>query len=614
MRPVGVCAQRFRQCGSSLRACLPMPAQQRGLFLAIDKMCGFHYTKTMRRLDKINRKLRARFGGQVAAFAEDGCLVLRGRLKSWDDIVAAGQMAADRRHYDGLVNDITPDGFSIPPMHIPDFSDNLLDGRKPDVLVVGGGVIGCAIARELSRYALDIILVEKEHDVAMQTSSRNDGMVHPGIDLHPGQSKFRYNRRGNRIYDQITEELGVPFVRSGQYLCFRDAYYIPAVLVSLLYWKALGFSVRFLTRKQLHAAEPRLASDFRCALYFAEAGVVCPYGLTIAYAENAVDNGVLLSLDTAVTDMELENGRISAVRTNRGTLHPRLVVNAAGVFSDKLAAMAGDRFFSIHPRRGTNSILDKKVSAQVLTIASAMRSHNAKAAHTKGGGIVRTVDGNLLVGPDAHETYLREDYSTDADSLASTFEVQKRTSPALSQADVITCFTGVRAATYEEDFVIRRGRRTENIIHAAGIQSPGLTAAPAIAQDVAKLASEMLGHVQPNLLFRAEREPIVSVRDLPDAERDALISTDPDYGEIVCRCEQISRGEIRDALRRSVPCDTLDGVKRRVRPGMGRCQGGFCGPIVLQMIAELQKRPCDTVEKGPSGSCILLCRNKEEDE
>lgn len=563
--------------------------------------------------NRLNRKLNRMFNGRVSAREENGCLVLSGSLERWSDVVRAGQMSVRPRRYAGLVNDIVCTLEPCPPMRVPPFSDLALDGATPDVLIVGGGVVGCAIARELSKKKLHVLLVDKERDVALHASSRNDGMIHPGIDLLPGQVKRAYDLRGNRMYDALCKELDVPFSRCGQYLCFRDAWIVPLVFLAQFYYRLLGLSCRFISKSELHLREPHLSHALRCALFFKDAGVVSPYLLTVALAENAIDNGVQVSLDTAVLDMETRNGRILSVQTNRGTVHPRLVVNAAGVFSDDVASMAGDRFFSIHPRRGTNSILDQKAASQLNTIASSYGTVATKSRHSKGGGLVRTIDGNLLCGPDAEEIAAKEEFSTNAESIRRTFDKQRLTSPSLSERDIITYFTGVRAATYEEDFVICKGRSAKNIVHAAGIQSPGLTAAPAIAEDVSRMVEELLGAespVLPNPSFEPRRTGIVCVKDLPNAERDALIRRDPDYGEIVCRCEQISRGEIRDALRRSLPCDTVDGVKRRVRPGMGRCQGGFCGPLVLRMIAEEKGMPLDEVCKSGLGSNLLFGEDK----
>ena len=284
------------------------------------------------------------------------------------------------------------------------------------------------------------------------------------------------------------------------------------------------------------------------------------------------------------------------------------------MFAEDVARLAQDRFFSIHPRKGTNTILDHKASSRMHTIVSSFGTSSTKKRHTKGGGLVKTIDDNTLVGPDAVETYRKEDFSTAPENVAFVFQAQRKTDTALSMKDAITYFSGVRAATYEEDFVIRKGKWTKNIVHAAGIQSPGITAAPAIAVDVSKMAVELLGQtqtVQPNTKFNPVRKGIVRASELDLVARDALIRENPDYGEIVCRCEEISRGEIIDALHRSIPCDTIDGVKRRVRPGMGRCQGGFCGPLVLQIIAEETGKSALEIDKSAPGGELLVGAIKE---
>jgi glycerol-3-phosphate dehydrogenase len=565
-------------------------------------------------ISKLNKKLGKAFNGKVQAELRDGCLYLTGRLHNWENIVSAGLMSVNKKKYT-VVNDIVFTGGRIPSMKQPCNMDDTLEGKHPDVLVIGGGVVGCAIARELTRYKLDIMLLEKEHDVALHASGRNDGMVHPGLDLRKGQLKKKYNDSGNRMYPVVCRELDVPFRYTGQYLCFTDGWLKPVAVASLLYWKLMGIPAEYVSRDRLARKEPNLSDKIKFALFFPTAGVVCPYGLTIAYAENAADNGAKICLDTAVIDMEVKDGKIESVLTNRGRVYPKLVINAAGVFAEEVARLAQDRFFSIHPRRGTNMIFDKKAAPLVKTIASvfsvADRKTSSKEEHSKGGGIVHTVDNNLLVGPNAVETYERENFSTDRESIKTVMAKQRKTAFDLSERDIITYFTGIRAATYEEDFIVSFGRFTKNIIHAAGIQSPGLTAAPAIAVDISKMAAGYL-EAYLNGNFNPVRKAIIRASELPEDERDALIKKEPDYGVIVCRCEEISRGEVLSALRRSVPCDTVDGIKRRVRPGMGRCQGSFCGPNVAQIIAAEMKIPVTEIRKMSGDSRILLGNNKDE--
>ncbi|MDR1692119.1 MAG: NAD(P)/FAD-dependent oxidoreductase [Oscillospiraceae bacterium] len=573
----------------------------------------------MDRVKESVKRLKAAFGDRVALRDHGHYVRLEGSLRVWEDVVRAGSIAAKAlKKRKSVVNAIVCEELPAPKPQEPAVRDLVLDNTRPDVLIIGGGVVGCAIARELSRYKLDILLAEKEYDVALHASSRNDGMVHPGIDLRRGSLKHTYNHLGNRMYDDLCRELGVPFNRCGQYLCFPGRRWLPALYGSLVYWAWQGLrGVKVLRKKALRQAEPALDPKLTSALFFPSAGSVCPYGMTIALAENAAENGAKISLNTVVEGMEVSGGVIQSVATNRGTLRPKVVVNAAGVYSDEVAAYANDQFFSIHPRRGTNALLDSKVSDSLTnSIVASYGMSETKTTHSKGGGIVRTAEGNILVGPDAVETPEKEDFSTTRISIENVFAKHRRTVPALSERAVITYFTGVRAPTYEEDFIIQTGISTRNIVHAAGIQSPGLTAAPAIAKEIARLVTSYLREqsgaaVPANESFNPVRKPIVKTAHLPDHEREGLIQKNPDYGVIVCRCEEVSAGEVRDALRRPVPCATADGVKRRVRPGMGRCQGGFCSPLVARIIASETGLPLESVMKSAEGSAVVVGGVKE---
>lgn len=568
----------------------------------------------MASLKKLNKTLNKLYGESVSASYKEDVITLRGELDKWEDVVQAGLLAATGHYGSHVVNNIQCTSIEKQKMRMPALRDESLEGKKYDVVIIGAGIVGCAIARELSRWDLKILLLDKEHDVALHGSSRNDGMIHPGIDLKKGQIKQKYNALGNKMYDKVSKELDVPFKRTGQYLGFKKEWYSFMLPLATRYWRSMNVPCEYIGREELFKREPNLSKDIQCALYFPTAGIICPYGITIAYAENAVDNGVKLSLDTAVLNMEVGDGVIRSVSTNRGTIYPRVVVNAAGVFSEEVAKLAKDHFFSIHPRKGTNSILDKKAAFQVRTIASLIGTQATTTTHTKGGGIVSTIDHNLLIGPDAVETFEKENFSTNAESINNTFEKQRVASPSLKTSDIITYFTGIRAATYEEDFVLQKGKFTKNIVHAAGIQSPGLTAAPAIGVDIAKYTVELLmeeGSVKENPNFNPYRKGIPDLSEMSLKERDAFIKSNPDFGSIVCRCEEVSKGEILAALNRSVPCDSVDGVKRRVRPGMGRCQGSFCGPLVAKLIAQAKGIPLKEVIKNGEGSNIVFGDTKE---
>ena len=419
------------------------------------------------KISALNRKLHRAFGGRVTAALEDNCIVLRGELDRWDDVVRAGQLAATKYAACHVVNDITFTGGKDAPMRVPALHDDALDGQTPDVLIIGGGISGVSIARELARQKLDILVVDKECDLALGASGRNDGEVHPGIDLGHGSVKHQYIRRGNAMYDQVCKELDVPFHRVGQYVCFQHGWLRPAVWGYCM-WRKYHDGIadtELISGKELLRREPNFNEKTRFAISNPDSGCVCPYGLTIAYAENAVQNGARIALNTAVLGMDVADGKITAVHTNRGTLHPALVINAAGVFAEDVARMADDRFFSIHPRRGTNSILDRKAGAFMHSIASVKGSDMVSKTHSKGGGILHTVHDNLLIGPDAVETYEKENTATYPESIAHVFEKQKITMPALTERDIITYFTGVRAPTFEEDFIIERGRIAQQAMH-----------------------------------------------------------------------------------------------------------------------------------------------------
>ena len=548
-----------------------------------------------------------------------GCVRLTGELDNWADIYRCGRAAVCKKSL-GVLNDIKLKGFHEEPKR-PTLQDDAVDGQTPDVLVIGGGIVGCAVARELTRLDVSVLLVEKCNDVACGASSRNDGCIHPGIDLHKGQQKLKYVLAGNKAYTALAEELGLQLKRWAQTFIFSTKW--ENAIIPPLYKlraKQLGVEgVRHLTPKQLKEIEPNPPRWATGAMYMATAGMVSPYKTTIALIDNAIENGAKVSLNTYVKGMKVENGKIVSVDTNRGTIYPKVVVNCAGIYSDVIADMAGDRTFTIHPRKGTDIILDKKRVGYALS--SYARSYFAplppearpdnkeQVGHTKGGGVMRTVDGNILVGPDAHEVPSREDYSTSIQDIDNIIKKQKLAQPMLNKGDIITYFSGTRAATYEEDFVVRRGIFTSNIYEAAGIQSPGITAAPAIACDIRDWVKQDLG-AKDNKSFNPVYKHTPRLADQPDSVREEYIERNSDYGEIICRCEEVSKGEIIDALNSPLKVATIDGIKRRVRPGMGRCQGGFCSPLVAKIIAEHEGVEIEDVLKGDEGSVIVYGNTK----
>ena len=565
----------------------------------------------MSRIQRLNRKLYRKFHGSVRAFDGGDRIRLTGQLDSWDDIYLAGSMAVQKNKRIHVINEISLRGAPPIVMRCPSHTDSSLEGEHPDVLIIGGGISGCAIARELSKWDLSVLLVEKEADVALQASGRNDGEVHVGIDLAKGTLKQKYVLQGNRMFDTLCRDLNVPFRRIGQYACFTQWWLrVPVTLYA--WWRRFHDGVkdvRIVGRKRLLEDHPTFSPEIRFAMFNSSAGIVSPYELTIAYMENAAENGVKVSLNTVVLSMRQHQGSVTEVHTNRGTVYPTVIVNAAGVFADTVAEMAGDRFYSIHPRRGTDAIQDVKSGTLMDTVVSVVTvNRDLLTSHSKGGGLLKTVHGNVLAGPDAVECREKEDFSTRPESIARIYEKQKRSIPAVSERDIITYFTGVRAPTYEEDFILEWGRRCKNLYHVAGIQSPGLTSAPAFAVDVAQELVDRLSlrrEISLRESFDPTRHTTPLLRDLSPEERAEWIGKDPDYGVIVCRCEEISKGEILDALARPNCPQTVDAVKKRVRPGMGRCQGGFCSPHVISIIAERNGIAAHDVRKSSEESVLL---------
>lgn len=544
---------------------------------------------------------------------KDKVVFLDGELSSWDDIVRAGYLATKFK-LEGVVNRIHLQGYTAPKMRTSSIQDSLYEGLKCDVLVIGGGIVGCSILRELSKYQLSAVLIEKENDVALHASSRNDGCIHIGLDLSPKTKKHYYLREAHKIYKDLARDLQADYIQNGQTLVFtKSGERLLVPLFKSLAKKRNIVGTTFLSKTELRKKEPNITKDAKFALFFPEGANICPYGMTIALAENAIENGAQVLLNTAALSMKVYEGHISSVTTNRGTIYPKVVINAAGTFADQIAAMAGDQFYTIHPRKGIEFILDKKARPFSINASTSIYqgSKEKKREHTKGGGIIPTVDGNVLVGPTAQETPDREDYTTDAGAIDKLLAKHRRTTPSLKGSDVITYFAGIRASTYEEDFVVRPGKWVNNMVHAAGIQSPGLTAAPAIAQDIVKMTMHILDKgIVLKSDFKKDRKAIVVTKALPDLARNGVISRNNNYGIIVCRCEEVSKGEIIDALRRPLAVDTVDAIKRRVRAGMGRCQGGFCQQQIVQIIAAEKKIKLEEVHKKGEG--VILFKDTKE--
>jgi glycerol-3-phosphate dehydrogenase len=545
---------------------------------------------------------------------ENGAIRLTGSVSSWDARVRAGRTAASFG-FRGVLNDLTVPGVCDETIPQAAFRDSAIDGLEFDVVIVGAGVIGTAVARELSRYDLTIAVLEKEEDVGVHASSRNDGMIHPGLAPSPGSKKAYYNTRGNRMYEFLAGELGFTFHRTGSLALFRRRWMrlIVPYLKRRCRRNGVDGAYRYVSAREVRRLEPNVTAKQHGGFLLPSAGVVSPFEVTIAFAENAAENGVLFFFETTVEAIERDDThRIARIKTNRGTIGAGTVVNAAGVWADAVAEMADDRFFQIHPRRGVDAIVDKRLHGTQQRILSMPKWLGGSGNHSKGGGLIPCVEGNLLVGPTAKEEPGRENYATSDEELRAVLQ-HLALNARVGREDVITYFAGVRAATWTEDFIVERSRSVPNLVHAAGIQSPGFASAPAIALDVAAMAVEALQEIRNvvvNRSFQPRRSPRVRVADLPPEQRDELIHVDPAYGRIVCRCEEISEGEIRDAIASPIPARSIDAIKRRTRAGSGRCHGGFCLPRVIDVIRRETGTPITDISKKGRRSWIASSETK----
>ena len=473
-----------------------------------------------------------------------------------------------------------------------------------DVAIIGAGVTGGMLARELSRYDLKICLLEKDNDVACGATRANSGIVHGGYDPEPDTLKAKLNTTGVELLFDAAQELHVPHRRNGSMVCAFSEEEIPAV--EELYQRGITNNIpglAILTGEEARKLEPTLSEAVTAVLHVTNAGIICPYELTIAAVGNAMDNGVTFIRNFAVSAIESGDEGFTVTAASGESIQAKYICNCAGGFADKVAALAGDTIPAIIPRAGEYMLLDKSVGGTV--------SHTMFQVPTKEGkGILvsPTVDGNLLCGPTACVVETPESRDTTADGLAAVSRLAAKTVPGVDFRQVITSFTGVRASTAGGDFYIEASKKVPNLIHASAIDSPGLTCCVSIAKYVVDLLAKEGLALTEKAGWIGRRPDPHAFRKMSDEEKNRMIKQEPAYGKIVCRCETVSEGEILDAIRRNPPAYDVDGVKRRTRSGMGRCQGGFCGPYVMELIAKVHNIPMETVTKSGAGSYMVTGR------
>lgn len=453
-----------------------------------------------------------------------------------------------------------------------------------DVVIIGAGVVGASIARELSKYKLKTLVLDKENDVGNVTSMANSAIVHSGYDPKPGTKKAFHNVRGNSLYDDIAKNLDVEFKRIGSLTCAINEEELEVIQHYLPRAKENNVEVKLLNKEETKALEPFISDNVIASLYAPSAGIINPFELTVALMENAMDNGVALKLNTEVIDIRrTNNGYI--VKTNGEEIEAKVVINSAGLYSDKVARMLGIDTFEVKPRKGEYFVLDHFNKPFVSHVI-----FPTPTAKGKGILVTPTTHGNYLVGPSSEWVEDKEDLSTDKLTLDV---VRSKSSTLVNNIPfqyMIRQFSGLRATGSTGDFIIENH---DGFIVLGGIESPGLASAPSIALEVVDLVKENIT-LEENKDFNPVRRKINRLSKMSEEERNELIKADPRYGRIVCRCESISEGEVVDAIHRNAGARTIKGVKKRCRPGFGKCQGGFCEPLIVEILArELNKDPME---------------------
>ncbi len=476
-----------------------------------------------------------------------------------------------------------------------------------DIAIIGAGISGSSIARELSKYNLKTVVIEKGTEVCQGTTKSNSAIVHGGYDAKVGSLKAKLNVEGNRLYKDLCDDLNVEFKQIGSLvLAFNEEEmnHVKDLYDRGLENKATGLKI--LNKDQVIEIEPNVNKNVVGALLCESAGIVCPFNLNIALMENAIENGVDLKLESEVIDIIKEDEYFTIKIKNKKDIKAKYIINAAGVYSDKINNMIGGDEYFIIPRKGEYKILDKsegKIANHVL--------FQCPTEKGKGVLVTQTVHGNLLVGPNATPVEDKEDIATSREGIKEITRDSKKTIDNIDFRKTITSFAGLRATPNTGDFMIFASDKCKNFINVGGIESPGLASAPAIAKYVVEILKKEGLELNPKIKFKAKRKKNKPFMKMTAKEKEEIIKKDPRYKKIVCRCESVTEGEIVDAINSLCGARTVDGVKRRVRPGMGRCQGGFCGPKVIEIIARELNIDVEDVLKDHKNSKTVVGKSKE---
>ena len=471
-----------------------------------------------------------------------------------------------------------------------------------DIAIIGAGVIGGMVARELSKYDLKIVMLEKLSDVSLGATRANSAIVHAGFDAKPGSLKAKLNVRGSEMMESVARELGVKYSRCGSIVVGFDEEDKKTLEGLLERGEKNGVKgLRLVEREELLKIESGVGEGVKYALIAPSGAIICPYELCMAAVGNAMDNGAQLMLDFDVTAIEKNDGYYT-VRSGENSVEARIVINCAGIYSDEVARMAGDDSFTVKARRGEYMLLDKECGNIV--------SHTIFRCPSKmGKGILvsPTVDGNIILGPTAEDIDDKEDKRTTAKGLDSVRRQASEQVSGINFAKVITSFTGLRSTGSTGDFIINM---RDGFINCAGIESPGLSSAPAIAEYVADLIRESGEELTPKADFNPRRKPMHYFREMTIDEKNEIIKNHPEFAHVICRCEIVTEGEILEAIRTNPKPRDVDGVKRRTRASMGRCQGGFCTPYIIELLAKEMGCDYSEVTKFGGESYINLGKTK----
>ena len=475
-----------------------------------------------------------------------------------------------------------------------------------DVIIIGAGVSGAATARELSRYKVNALVLEKEEDVCCGTSKANSAIVHAGYDAKEGSLMAKLNVEGNKIMPSLCEELDIPFKKDGSFVVCLDEEEMPNL--KALYDRGIKNGVEGLEiitdKKRIFEMEPNLSEDTVAVLYAPSAGIICPFILNIAMAENAYTNGVEFKFDTEVKNIVKRND-FWTIETNKGTFDTKVVVNAAGVYADTFHNMVSENKIHITPRRGDYCLLDKSAGNHVNRTIFAL-----PGKFGKGVLVTPTVHGNLLVGPTAIDIDNREGTATTKEGLDAVISKACMNVKDIPMRSVITSFAGLRAHEDGHEFIIEELEDAKGFVDVAGIESPGLTSAPAIGKMAAAIVRDILV-LDRNPEFNGRRKGILHPDTLSKEDHIKLIKENPSYGNIICRCEMVTEGEIIDSIRRPLGARSLDGVKRRTRAGMGRCQSGFCSPKTMEILHRELGIPMEDITKSGGNSKLIMGKDKD---